>query len=62
LVLKGGEQLDNIAIIKINEDEAKYELFIGGKLKAYTTGITEDHKKELVKLVEDKGYIVKFEE
>lgn len=52
--------MDNTAIVEFDSKDGNYKLFIGGKLKAYTTGATEDHKKELVELVKGKGYQVKY--
>lgn len=51
---------DNVAIVEFDEKKGNYKLFIGGVLKAYTTGATDEHKQELEQLVKPKGYIVKY--
>lgn len=47
------------AIVKLSEDAKRFELHIGDKLKAYTTELTDEAKKELAKLAEEKGYKIK---
>lgn len=63
--------MDNVANIVWNDEQERYELFIGGEIKAYTMGevvdgealnTMEGHatgKKEMAEMVEKKGYTVK---
>ncbi|AHJ88656.1 hypothetical protein GBK2_58 [Geobacillus phage GBK2] len=52
--------MHNTATITWNEKEGRYELHIGGKLKAYTQ---HDHKQgaaEMERMAREKGYEVVY--
>jgi hypothetical protein len=51
--------MDNQATIK--ENGGQFELWIGGVLKAYSQTDHEAGRKELIKMAEEKGYIVILE-
>jgi hypothetical protein len=53
--------MDNVAVIRFNEDQTRYDLIIGGKLKAYTDIDHEAGKQELIRMVKEKGYTIEFE-
>lgn len=54
----------HIAIVKFNKDEARYELHIDGRLKAYTNwdNVTDQDKELLANLARNKGYEVEYEQ
>jgi hypothetical protein len=51
--------MDNEAVVTFKGD--RYDLTIGGVLKAYTTDGSEQSKKELMALATDKGYKIREE-
>lgn len=48
------------ALVKWNDQEKRWELWIDGVFKAYTT--PEGSEKDLVDLAEGKGYTVELQE
>lgn len=52
---------ENIAVIRFNENETRYDLIIGGKLKAYTEIDHAAGKEQLIQMAKEKGYTIEFE-
>lgn len=51
--------MGNVAYIKHNENEVRYELYIDAELKAYSLEPHDEGKKELIELAVKHGYEVK---
>lgn len=50
--------MDRVAKIKWNKENERYELYIGGKLKAYTQDDHEKGLEEMKRMVDEKGYMI----
>lgn len=58
LRIEGDREFMSMAKIAWSKENERFELIIEGKLKAYTQDDHAAGKKEMVKMVEDKGYTV----